>query len=163
MKVREIMSSNVSCCGPRTSAAAIAEICWNKACGAVPVVDEKNRVLGMITDRDLFIALGTRNARAQDLVAEDVMSRDVASCSPDEDVKHALSVMYARKVRRLPVVDRDKIVKGIVSFTDIVHASLNGAEIAPSAVMNFLTRLSEHVPAGAAASRPMAMSAVARS
>jgi len=153
MKVREIMTSDVGCCGPRTNAAEIAEICWNRSCGVVPVVDDKNKVLGMVTDRDIFIALGTRNRRPSDLVAEEVMTREVATCSPDDDVKRALELMHARRVRRLPVIDKDRTVKGIVSLHDLVRASGNGGVSQP-AVMGLLNRLCEAVPTtGATAPR----------
>ncbi len=53
-------------------------------------------------------------------MAEEVMSKDLATCSPDDDVKQALALMHARRVRRLPVVDKDRIVKGILSLHDVV-------------------------------------------
>jgi CBS domain-containing protein len=147
MKVSEIMTSDVGSCGPRTNAAAIAEICWNRSCGAVPVVDETNKVLGMVTDRDLFIALATRNRRASDLVAGEVMSKDVTTCSPDDDVMQALSQMHSRKVRRIPVVDRNKTLVGILSLANVVRVSGNGSGIPQPAVMSVLTRLCEKVEA----------------
>lgn len=149
MKVRVIMTSNVICCAPRTNAAAIAEICWSKPCGAVPVVDTNNKILGIVTDRDLFIALGTRNRRASDLVAEDVMSTDVATCSAEDDVRRALALMHERRVRRIPVVDRDRVVKGIVSLHDVV-LHVGTSELAHAAVMRVMTGYTEPTASKAA-------------
>jgi CBS domain-containing protein len=147
MKVREVMTTNVGCCSPRTNAATIAEICWNRSCGVVPIVDDKNKILGVVTDRDLFIALGTRNLRPSELVAEEVMTKDVATCSPDEDVKQALAIMQARKVRRIPVVDKDKTVKGILSLHDVVRC---GGDSTYPAIMTVMTRLCEQKPSAPA-------------
>jgi CBS-domain-containing membrane protein len=107
----------------------------------------------MVTDRDLFIALATRNRRASDLVAGEVMSKDVTTCSPDDDVMEALSLMHSRKVRRLPVVDRNKTLVGILSLANVVQVSGNGGVPQP-AVMSVLTRLCEKVEAAAAPKRP---------
>jgi CBS domain-containing protein len=157
MKVRELMTTNVGFCGPRTNAAAIAEILWSRDCGSIPVVDEKNRILGIVTDRDLFIALGTRNRRASDVTAEEVMTKDVATCSPDDDVKQAVGTMQARKVRRIPVVDRDRILRGMLSIYDVVQAAAppGSTELPAAHVLNAMARLNERatnkVPALAAA------------
>src|SRR5262249_56366051 len=59
MQVREIMTKDVSSCSPGTNAAAAGEKMWNKGCGSLPVIERSGRVIGMITDRDLFIALAT--------------------------------------------------------------------------------------------------------
>lgn len=127
MKVREVMSTNVATCGIRANAAAVAEIAWASDCGAVPVVDEHGKLLGIVTDRDLFIALGTRDQRPSELPVAQVMSRDLVRCSPDDDVKRALNLMQANKVRRLPVVDREGVLRGVVSLNDLLrHATSSG-------------------------------------
>jgi len=146
VKVRELMTTNLACCGPRTNAAAIAEILWSKDCGSVPVVDEKNRILGIVTDRDLFIALGTRNRRASELSAEEVMSANVATVSPDDDLKRAVAVMLTRQVRRLPVVDKERTVRGMLSIHDLARhaASQPGqGELSHASVLGAIARISE--------------------
>ena len=73
----------------------------------------------MVTDRDLLIALGTRNRNASDLPVSEVMSKDLSLCTPDDDVRDALKIMAERQLHRLPVVDKDGGLKGILSLDDI--------------------------------------------
>ena len=144
MKVREIMTRGVGVCGPHTNAAAIAEILWSRDCGAVPVVDERGILQGIVTDRDLSIALGTRNLRASTVRADDVMTRDVATCGPEDDVLHALELMHRFRVRRLPVADQDARVEGIVSISDIVRAAAHpGDGLSMAMVMKAMARIND--------------------
>ncbi len=123
MKVRVIMSSEVETCEPSTDLAAVSMMMWRKDCGVVPVVDASRRVLGVVTDRDICIAAATRHRRPAELTAREVMSGNLFSVLPDDDVRVALDAMRARKVRRLPVADADGKLQGIVSLSDIVlHA-----------------------------------------
>jgi CBS domain-containing protein len=161
MKVRELMTVNVGCCGPRTNAAAIAEILWSRDCGCVPIVDEKNKLLGVVTDRDLFIALGTRNRRPSELSADEVMSRDVATAAPDDLVSKAVEAMQNRKVRRVPVVDKDGTVRGMLSIYDVVRfaAARPGApDLTATTVLSALAALVAPAPMRA----PMLATAGAR-
>jgi CBS domain-containing protein len=144
MKIREIMTSNTGFCGPHTDAAAIAEILWSRDCGAVPVVDERGIVLGIVTDRDLTIALGTRDRRPSSLRADEVMTTDIATCNPDSEVRDALELMTARKVRRLPVVNRAGHLEGMVSIYDIAReATRASSKIGMALVMQAMTRLND--------------------
>lgn len=120
MRVEEIMTKDVSSCAPATNAAAAAEIMWNKNCGSLPIVEDGGRVVGMVTDRDLFIALGTRNERAGDLQVGEIMNHDVSLCAPDDDIRAALTTMATKQIHRLPVVDRDGALQGILSIDDVV-------------------------------------------
>lgn len=121
MKVQDIMTRDACCCHPGTNAAAASEIMWTRNCGVIPVVED-GRVVGMVTDRDLLIALGTSNRNAADLTVGEVMSKDPASCEPTDDVRRALETMAQRQVRRLPVIEKDGALKGILSMDDIVLA-----------------------------------------
>ena len=118
MRVQDIMTKDVSFCNPGTNAAAATEIMWTRNCGALPIV-EGGRVVGMVTDRDLLIALGTRNRNASELTVGEVMSQDLSVCAPDDDVRDALKMMAERQLHRLPVVDKDGALKGILSLDDI--------------------------------------------
>lgn len=119
MQVQDIMTKQVSYCSPGTNAAAAAEIMWTRNCGSLPIVENGGSVVGMVTDRDLFIALGTRNLNAADLAVGEVMNRDLAICAPDDDVRDALKTMAQHQIHRLPVVDQDGALKGILSLDDI--------------------------------------------
>src|SRR5689334_3005585 len=119
MRVRDLMVRTVKTCSPEMNLAAVAEQLWNAGCGVLPVVD-KGRVLGMITDRDICIALGTRNQKASDVRVRDVTLPKLFYCSPDQDIHAALNTMGAQKVRRLPVIDSRGALEGILCLDDIV-------------------------------------------
>ena len=118
MQVQDFMNNDVSVCTPGTNASTAAEMMWRKNCGILPVVED-GRVVGTVTDRDLFIALGTSNRRPSELHVGEIMHRDIASCDPGSDIRTALRTMAQRRLRRLPVVDDQGTLKGILSLSDI--------------------------------------------
>lgn len=120
MQVQEIMTKDVPSCRPETNAAVAAEIMWTRRCGTLPIVDEAGHVVGIVTDRDLFIALGTRNRRAAELPLAEIMHRDPSTCAPGDDVRSALNTMAQRHVHRLPVVEKDGALRGVLSIDDVV-------------------------------------------
>lgn len=127
MRVQDIMRKPVSYCHAGTDAAAAAEIMWTQNCGCLPVVEDGARVIGMVTDRDLFIALGTQNRRPAELRVGEVMNRDLSACSPEDDVRTALKSMAQKHAHRLPVVDKNGDLRGILSIDDVVmHARHEG-------------------------------------
>lgn len=119
MQVEEIMTKDVCSCTPGMNAATAAEIMWSRNCGSLPVVENGGRVVGIVTDRDLFLALGTSNRRPSELPLSEMMSKDVALCNPSNDVRNALKTMAQRQLRRLPVVDEAGNLKGILSLADV--------------------------------------------
>lgn len=119
MKVQDVMVKNVRFCTPDTNLATVAKIFWEQGCGALPIV-ENGRAIGMITDRDVSIALGTRNTKAGDLYVRDVALPKVFFCLPEDDIHSALCTMQAQQVRRLPVVAHDGTLQGILTLDDVV-------------------------------------------
>ena len=119
MRVQDIMTKDVCSCSPATNAAAATEMMWTRNCGSLPIVEDGRGVVGMITDRDLLIALGTSNRNALNLPVGEVMTKDVSLCAPDDDIRDALNIMAQRQLHRLPVVDKDGVLKGILSLDDI--------------------------------------------
>jgi CBS domain-containing protein len=120
MKVQDVMTSIVKCCGPEVDLSTATLIMWEADCGALPVVDHAGRVVGMITDRDIAIAVASKGRPASDIAVAEVISWRVYGVSCDEDIKSALNTMRQEKVRRLPVVNDDGILQGILSLNDIV-------------------------------------------
>jgi CBS domain-containing protein len=121
MNVNELMTSDVSACGPDTDLASVARIMWDCDCGIVPVVNEERKVLGVITDRDICIATATRAVAPSQLHARDVMSGgELYSCAPGDDAREALDTMKQYRVRRLPVLDESGRLAGIISLNDLV-------------------------------------------
>jgi len=120
MRVHDVMRRDPVVCHPETNLAQAAALMWDHDCGALPVVNEDGQMTGLITDRDICIALGTRNARPSDLTAGDVASGKPLTCGADDDVHSALHIMRQEGVRRLPVVNAEGVVEGILCLDDIV-------------------------------------------
>ncbi len=120
MKVREMMTKEVHGCWPDSSLAAAAQIMWAKDCGALPVLGDDDDVVGMITDRDISIAIALTPRGASEITVGEVMSRPVYACGPDDPIKEALNWMATVQVRRLPVIDQSGALQGILSISDIM-------------------------------------------
>lgn len=120
MKVQDIMTADVETCQPESDLGAAATIMWKRDCGSVPVVDAEGRVVGMITDRDICMAVSTRNKLASAIKVGEVISGRVYACSPEDRVADALETMQSAQLRRLPVVDDDGKLHGILSINDLV-------------------------------------------
>jgi len=126
MKVRKIMSSDVAACYPDTSLAAAAGLMWQYDCGVIPVIDRNQKVVGVITDRDICMAAAMTNRFASQIAVGEVMSGEVFACSPDDEIGQALATMQRRQVLRLPVVNQDGALQGILSMNDIVLRAEEG-------------------------------------
>lgn len=138
------MVKDVKVCTPQSNLAAVVEILWKEGCGTLPVTKE-GHVMGMITDRDICIALGTRNTRASDTAVQDVALPKLFYCSPDDDVHTALKTMRAQKVRRLPVLDSKGTLQGILCLDDIVlFAEEKAADLTYFDVVETLKGICEH-------------------
>jgi CBS domain-containing protein len=123
MRVVDIMMRTAYQCRPETNLGSATEFMWIGNCGFLPVVGEEGRVIGVITDRDICVALGTRNRLAGDIKVAEAMSRKVYSCLPEDDIHVALRTMRQGRVRRLPVIAKDGALVGVVSIDDVlVHA-----------------------------------------
>jgi CBS domain-containing protein len=126
MKVKEIMTQSAVCCGQDTNVGAAVELMWVRNCGMLPGVGSDRKLIGIVTDRDLCIAMGTRNRRAGELTVGEIATRNVFSCKPDDEIHEALQTMANHRVRRLPVVNKEAIPQGILSMDDIItHGDLN--------------------------------------
>jgi CBS domain-containing protein len=119
MKVEQIMNRAVKTCGPRDPLNKAAQIMWDEPCGAVPVVDEQGRPVGFLTDRDICMAAYTQNKPLTELPAEGAMAREIACCKADDDLDSAAQLMRQKRTRRVPVVDRNGILVGLLTLDDI--------------------------------------------
>jgi CBS-domain-containing membrane protein len=115
------MTWDVRCARPGDDLNRAAEIMWNTDCGAVPVVDAEERVVGMITDRDVCMAAFTKGLPLGAIRVEDVMTKEVRTCSLLHDVATALDLMQRHQLRRLPIVDEQRKLRGIVSLNDLAR------------------------------------------
>jgi CBS domain-containing protein len=145
MKVQDLMTVSPEACHPDDNLAHAVSQLWKADCGALPVVDHAGRLAGILTDRDICIALGTRDARASESSVGSVMRTSVEMCEPDDDVLTALARMADRRVRRLPVVDAEHRLLGIVSLGDAALAAGAGRNtVRPGAVLEALRTICEH-------------------
>jgi CBS domain-containing protein len=120
MKTRAVMTKTVKYVGPNSDLASAGRVMAENDCGALPIIDEKGRVIGIVTDRDICLALTAKNRLASEIPVTDVMSTKVYSCGPDDDIQTALRTMQNKQVRRLPVLNEDGKLQGILSMDDIV-------------------------------------------
>jgi CBS domain-containing protein len=126
MKVKEVMMRTPASCTRETNLGAAVEILWDRNCGILPIVDPQRKVIGVITDRDICIALGTRNRLPGDITVGEVASGKLFACAPEDDIRIALTTMAQAKVRRLPVVTAGGKLEGILSMDDVVIHSEAG-------------------------------------
>lgn len=129
MKVQDVMTTAVRSCPPTANLAEVAAIMWEADCGIVPVVNERAEVLGVVTDRDIAIALGTRGTPAAQVHASEAMSVPVVCCVPEDTVTAALAQMQKHRVHRLPVTGIGGVLLGVLSLNDVVrHAPAAAAK-----------------------------------
>lgn len=126
MLVESLMTRDPESCRPEASLADAAAIMWRRDCGVVPVTDGEESVVGVITDRDICMALGLGGRLAAEVSVGDVMSRDVQTCTPVDDVREALELMQGRQLRRLPVVNSGGKLVGLLSINDVVLRTRKG-------------------------------------
>lgn len=123
MIVRELCPLYVASCAPEATLAAAAGLLWEHDCGILPVVDGDHRILGVLTDRDICMALATRDCPASLVLVKDVMTTPVHSVMFEDSAAQALRIMREHHVRRLPVTDGTGVLEGILSINNLVLAA----------------------------------------
>ena len=121
MKVEQVMNRDVKTCRSNDTLNRAAQLMWENDCGCVPIVDDDGRAVGMVTDRDVCMAAYTQDGLLSRLHVGSAMAREVRSCRPTDTVAEAESMMRAAQVRRLPVVDAENHVIGLLSLNDIAR------------------------------------------
>ncbi len=118
MRISEIMSRDVAIAAPSDSIQKVAQKMAEIDAGFIPV-GENDRLVGMVTDRDIVIRAVAKGKAPGRCVARDVMSADVKYCYEDETIEDAARNMATLQVKRLPVLNRDKRLVGILSLGDL--------------------------------------------
>lgn len=118
--VRSLMTTHVRTCRVDDSLVRAAQVMWESDCGAVPVVQHET-VVGVITDRDICMASYTQGRRLEDISVDSAMSKALFSCGPDESVGATLATMADKRVRRMPVLNENGNLLGIVSISDVTR------------------------------------------
>lgn len=129
MLVRDVMTTAPTVCKSTDSIERVAKLMAEHDCGAIPVCDAGN-VVGMITDRDISCRVVATGTAADSVAASLVMSKPVCTVRQDEPVETAIDLMKTRQVRRLPVVNDEGVIVGIIAPSDLAPtlASLDVAD-----------------------------------
>ena len=128
--VRDIMTTEAHCIAPDETLAEVAKLMGDLDVGSFPVCDN-DRLIGMITDRDIAVRAVARGEDPQKATAREVMTPEIVYVFDDQDVEEAARLFEAKKIRRLPVLSRAKRLVGIISIGDLaVNASTSlGGEV----------------------------------
>lgn len=122
MKVREAMHKGVEWVEPATTVKALAQRMREHDIGAIPI-GENDRLVGMVTDRDIVVRGVSEEADCSSLTARDVMTKGVVYCRDLEEVEDAVRIMEQKEIRRLPVLDENKRMVGMLSLGDVSHST----------------------------------------
>jgi CBS domain-containing protein len=123
--VRELMTSDPACCTPQTPITEAAQLMLTQNCGALPVVEneEGRRLVGMITDRDIVCRIVASRVDPSASTVQQAMSGNLVCIGPDASISECVQSMAENQLRRMPIVDRDGRVVGIVAQADLARAS----------------------------------------
>jgi CBS domain-containing protein len=121
LTAREIMTRGVKTVRRDSPLREVAQIMKDEDCGVVPIVDEQGILVGIVTDRDLVVRAFTGGKTPDQLRAGDVMTDDVECVHPEEDIHSIIALMGKKQIRRIPVVERNDRVIGIISMGDIAN------------------------------------------
>jgi CBS-domain-containing membrane protein len=126
MNVEEVMTKDVKCCAADATLAKAAQLMWEKDCGCMPVCDRDGRVIGMITDRDICMSAWTKGRALHELRVEGAMAHGIVSCRVQDALTTAEAKMQEHQLHRLPILDDNGRLIGIVSLADIVRSASDG-------------------------------------
>ncbi len=121
MKVEQIMNRSVETVRPDDSLNRAAQLMWECACGGLAVVDGDSRPVGFLTDRDICMAAYTQGKPLAELPVSIAMARKVIVCKLEDDLEEAIKLMRENRVRRLPVVDHEGKLAGLLSLDDLAR------------------------------------------
>ncbi|MGY6214710.1 CBS domain-containing protein [Methylolobus aquaticus] len=126
VRIDQIMSKRVHTCQPDDSLERAAQLMWDFDCGAVAVCtgNGASQTVGIVTDRDIAMSALLKGQPLRDLYVKDTMSRDVLTCRPDDSLAEAEQRMRSGQVRRLPVVNDQGAVIGMISLADLAQEAM---------------------------------------
>lgn len=119
MRVKDLMSTTVTCVRPETSIEQVAKQMKQENIGSIPVCNDRGEALGIITDRDIVIR-SVSNISNEKKTAKDIMTKNLICAEPNMDTHEAALLMAKYQVRRLPVLENNKIV-GMLAMADIAR------------------------------------------
>ncbi len=122
MKVKSTMHKGVEWVSPDTPVKAVASMMAEHDIGAIPI-GENDRLVGMVTDRDIAVRAVADGKDISALTARDIMTKGIVWCRDSDDMTHAANIMQTKQIRRLPVIDKNKRMVGILSLGDLSNAA----------------------------------------
>ncbi len=123
MNTGDLMTRDVVTCRAEDSAGYAARLMWEHDCGVIPVVDAEQKPIAMVTDRDLCMAAFTTGRALFDIRVDTAMSKGVRACKTTDSIGAAESAMRQLRVRRIPIVDGDGRIVGMLSMSDLARAA----------------------------------------
>lgn len=123
MNVSDVMTRGTSACEPHEPLERAAGIMWDRDCGAVPVVDATGALHGIVTDRDVAMSAYLKGRPLAAIAIGEVMSRDLHCCAPSDTLERALATMRQHQVHRMPVVDGEGRLVGMLAIADVLQAT----------------------------------------
>jgi CBS domain-containing protein len=140
LRCSEIMTKNVTTCGPDTVIRDVADMMEDENVGSIPVVDN-GRLVGILTDRDIVCRVIAEGQDTRTTKARDVMSEDIITCTPDDSVIDAIRKMGEHQIRRIPLCDLNGRLRGIISLGDVALEAERDRDLA-----NALEQISQPTP-----------------
>lgn len=137
MDVTSVMTSNPACCRPDASVREVARLMLDNDCGEIPVVDESMRPLGVVTDRDIVVRVVAEGRDTNSVKVSECMSTPPTTVTTDAKLSDVTDVMESRQIRRVPVVDKDGKLCGIVAQADL---ALQGSDRKTGKVVEEVSR-----------------------
>ncbi|HEY5610572.1 MAG TPA: CBS domain-containing protein [Thermoanaerobaculia bacterium] len=122
-KCRDIMTKDPVVCTPNDTVDRVAQVMKWEDVGPVPIVDDAvtRRLLGIVTDRDLALKIVAEGREPKRTRVEEVMTLNPVNCRPDDDIEEALEAMEKHQLRRLPIVDEENCLVGIIAQADVAR------------------------------------------
>ena len=124
MKARELMTPDPTTCRASDDLKAVIQVMRREDCGLVPITEGngEHRVVGVVTDRDIALALGERDAKPSSVRASEVMTTEIVSCEPDADLRDVSRKMQDAQVRRILIAEGGRLL-GVIATADLARAS----------------------------------------
>lgn len=123
MRIKEVMSADPTCCTPSDTAQAAAKIMRDEDTGIIPVIEneQSQKLVGVVTDRDLCMNVVAEGRDPRSVRVAECMTSPAVACPPDAPIVKATKAMKEHQVRRIPVIDAEQKIQGIVSMADVVR------------------------------------------
>lgn len=121
MKVNDVMTKSVGFCREDDNLGKAVAVMWQKDCGMIPILNDKDRVVGVVTDRDVSVAATTRNVIPSNIPVKDLIIGKTITCSKKDSIKKILKKMRKHQIKRIPIVKKNGKLDGVVSINDLLQ------------------------------------------